>query len=118
MVAVKDGIFPEPDAVKPIVVKLFVQLYPVPDPVKLNAKTDEPLQTTRLAIESTIGVGLTVIVNVCPAFEQETLPVVIIGVTVIVAVTGEVVVLIAVKDGIFPEPDAAKPIDAVLFIQE
>ena len=39
------------------------------------------------------------------------------GVTVIVAVTGAVPVLIAANEGIFPLPDAAKPIDVLLFVQ-
>ena len=39
------------------------------------------------------------------------------GVTVIVAVTGVLVKLMAVNAGIFPLPDAAKPIDALLFVQ-
>jgi len=39
------------------------------------------------------------------------------GVTVIVAVTGAVPVLIAANAGIFPLPDAAKPIDVLLFVQ-
>jgi len=39
------------------------------------------------------------------------------GVTVIVAVTGVLVKLMAVNAGIFPLPDAAKPIDVLLFVQ-
>ena len=91
-IAVNDGILPVPEAFKPIVVRLFVQLYPVPVPVKFNAKIEEPLQTTWLASESTSGVGLTVMVNVCPAFVHDKFPVVYTGVTVIVAVTGKSVV--------------------------
>ena len=40
-----------------------------------------------------------------------------LGVTVIVAVTGVVPVLIAAKDGIFTVPVAARPIDGVEFVQ-
>ena len=40
------------------------------------------------------------------------------GVTVTVAVTGAVPVFVAVKDGIFPVPLAARPIDGVLLVQE
>lgn len=39
------------------------------------------------------------------------------AVTVIVAVMGALPVLIAVNDGIFPLPLAAKPIDGALFVQ-
>ena len=40
------------------------------------------------------------------------------GVTVTVAVTGEVPVLVAVKEGIFPVPVAPSPILVLLFDQE
>ena len=40
-----------------------------------------------------------------------------VGVTVIVAVIGDVVLLIAVKAGIFPLPFAARPIAVLLFVQ-
>ena len=39
-----------------------------------------------------------------------------VGVTVIVDVTGEVVALVAVNEGIFPEPLAARPIAVLLFV--
>ena len=39
------------------------------------------------------------------------------GVTVMVAVMGEVVALVAVNEGILPEPVAARPIAALLFVQ-
>ena len=39
------------------------------------------------------------------------------GVTVIVAVTGALVKLVAVKDGIFPLPAAPRPIVVLLFVQ-
>ena len=60
------------------------------------------------------GVGLTVIVNVCWAPAQPSNE----GVTVIVAVTGAVPLLVAVNDGMFPEPLAARPIDGVLLLHE
>jgi hypothetical protein len=40
-----------------------------------------------------------------------------VGVTVIVATTGAVVLLAAINVGIFPVPLAAIPIDAALFVQ-
>ena len=39
------------------------------------------------------------------------------GITVIVAVIGALVVFVAVNDGIFPLPLAAKPMEVLLFVQ-
>ena len=39
-----------------------------------------------------------------------------VGVTVIVAVIGEVVAFVAMNEGIFPEPLAARPIAVLLFV--
>ncbi len=64
----------------------------------------------------TVGVGLTVIVNVFGVPEQVISGVVFIGVTVIVAVIGLVVEFVAVKE-ILPVPLAARPIDVLLFVQ-
>ena len=41
-----------------------------------------------------------------------------VGVTVIVAVIGALVVFVAVNDGTEPEPEAARPIAVLLFVQE
>ena len=56
-------------------------------------------------------------VKVFDAPGQLTPPLVYVGVTVIVAVTGALVVLVAVKLGILPVPAAASPIDVVLLVQ-
>ena len=58
-------------------------------------------------------VGMTVIVNVLgvPAHELA------VGVTVMVAVTGELVVLVAVNVGSEPAPDAASPMAVLLLVQ-
>ena len=58
----------------------------------------------------TVGVGYTVMVN------DKGVPVhpFAVGVTVMVAITGAVPLLVAVKDGIFPVPLAASPMDGVL----
>ncbi len=40
-----------------------------------------------------------------------------VGVTVIVALIGEVVTLVVVDEGVFPEPLAARPIAVLLFVQ-
>ena len=57
------------------------------------------------------------IVNVMGVPVQDTPPFVITGVTVIIAVTGADVALVAINDEMFPLPFAAKPIDGVLFTQ-
>ena len=59
--------------------------------------------------ELTVGVGYTVIVNSNGVPTQP----LAVGVTVIVATTVAVVLLVAVKDGIFPVPLAPKPMDGV-----
>lgn len=64
-----------------------------------------------------VGEGFTVIVNVLDVPVHVVGPVVKEGVTVIVAVTAEALVFMAVNDGIFPVPLAAKPIDVVLLVQ-
>ena len=47
---------------------------------------------------------------------HETLPFVKVGVTTMVATTGEVPVFTAVKAAIFPEPLAARPIEVASFV--
>ena len=60
-----------------------------------------------------MGVGLTVMVKIFGMPGQPAAD----GVTVIVAVTGALDALMAVKAIIFPLPDAASPIDVLLFVQ-
>jgi hypothetical protein len=60
----------------------------------------------------TVGVGYTVMVNDSGV---PTHPFAV-GVTVIVAITVAVPLLVAVKDGIFPVPLPASPMDGVLLI--
>jgi len=66
-----------------------------------------------LLIELTVAVGLTVTVNV------KGVPVhpLAVGVTVIVAVIGDVVAFVAVKEGTLPDPLPASPIAVLLFVQ-
>ena len=68
LVALKERISPVPDAAKPILVLLLVQLkVAIPPPagvVKLILAVGAPLHTTWLATGLMIGGGLTVIVNV------------------------------------------------------
>ena len=68
------------------------------------------LQYTTFVGWVTCPVGLTVNVNVFATPAQLTLPLVKVGVTVMVAITGAVPVLVAVNEGIDPIPPADKPI--------
>tara|TARA_R100000935_G_scaffold30179_1_gene50508 strand:- start:691 stop:930 length:240 start_codon:yes stop_codon:yes gene_type:complete len=68
----------------------------------------------KLIVES----GLTMIVKVLVDPEQLMLPLLKVGVTTIVAVTGLVPEFIAVKEGIFPVPVDANPIEGLVFVQE
>ena len=65
-----------------------------------------------MPIELTVAVGLTTIVNVAgvPAHPFA------VGVTVTVAVIGEVVAFVAVNEGTLPDPLAARPIAVLLFV--
>jgi hypothetical protein len=83
-------------------------LYTVPltAPLKLTAAVAAPLHTTSSAILFTAGVGFTVMVKV-PAAPLQPLA---DGVTVIVAVTGALPLLVAVKLPISPVPLDARPI--------
>ena len=64
-------------------------------------------------MELTVAVGLTVMVNDVGAPIHPFA----VGVTVTVAVIGEVVAFVAVNGGILPEPLAARPIAVLLFAQ-
>ena len=70
LVAVKAGILPVPLAASPMAVLLLVQVKltdpvgPVVGLVKLTGAVSEPLHTVWFVTGLTIGVGLTVIVNV------------------------------------------------------
>lgn len=115
LIAVNDGISPTPLAGKPIeALSLFhVKLLPLIVPVKAITLVAEPLHKVWSAGIITSGVGFTLIVKVIDGPGQPPA----VGVTVIVAITGTLVVLIAVKDGIFPLPLAVKPIDVLSLVQ-
>ena len=73
-----------------------------------------------VGVALTVGVGFTFMVKVCELPAQPGAPFVKVGMTVSVAVTGELPVLVAVKEGIpveFPALLAARPIDGVSFVQ-
>ena len=114
--AVKVGTSPFPPAPSPIDVLLLVQENVTPDIGLVNevAGTLAPLQTAILAGTVTIAVGFTVIVNVEAVPEQPLIE----GVTVIVAITAVVPVLVAVKSGISPIPLAPNPIVVSLLVHE
>lgn len=87
---------------------------PVVGLVKLIAAVGEPLHTTWLATGLTIGVGLTMIVKVIGVPTQPVGPT---GVTVIVAVSGPLVVLVVTNGAISPVPLAASPMAVLLLVQ-
>ena len=60
----------------------------------------------------TVDVGFTVMVKVIDGPTQPFA----VGVTVIVAITGAIPALVAVKDGTFPMPLAPRPIEVVLLV--
>jgi hypothetical protein len=115
--AMNEFISPFPLAASPMEGLSFVQLYvvPVTAPLKTTDVVFALLQTVWLAGSVTVGVGLTVIVNVSAGPGHP----LAVGVTVIVATTGDAPVFTAVNDGIVePVPLATKPIEVVLFAQE
>ena len=119
LIAVKLAILPVPLAARPIDGVVFVQVNTVPAtvPVKLTGAVEAAAHTAWLAGWFTFGVGLTVMVKVLDEPTQLLPPLVNVGVTVIVAVTGTLLTLVAVNDRILPVPDATNPIDGVLFVQ-
>ena len=76
-----------------------------------------PLHSTWLAGWFTVAVGFTVMVNVVDPPLQVIPPLVKLDVTVMVAVTGVLVVLIAVNDGIVAVPLAPSPMEVLLLLQ-
>ena len=114
-----DGIFPTPVAAKPIAGLLFTQLYEVPATPLVNTigKVVALAQCIWLEMAFTFPVGLTVMVNVLDVPTQLTPALVKVGVMEMVAVTGLLVVLVAINEAILPAPLAARPIEGVLLTQ-
>ena len=83
---------------------------------KLIAASVPPLQTVLFVTVLTLAEGFTSIVKVV-AVPAQLVVFAKVGVTVIVAVTGAVPLFVAVNDGKLPVPDAANPIEGVLFVQ-
>jgi len=122
LAAVNAGTLPAPlVGARPMACAVRDQENVVPGTLLVNTTdgTAAPLQYVALATAFTVGTGFTVIVNtigapvhVVPDAVSDTE-----GVTVIVAVTGDVPLLIAVNDAMLPVPFAARPIPGLLFIQ-
>ena len=114
-VPLKVAILLLPLAAKPIMLRLLVhaKVVPLTALVKLNAPVAAPLQTVKLLGTTTFGVGLAVIVK----FLAVPLQPLAKGLTLKLAITGTVPVLIALKVAILPLPLPAKPILLVLFVQ-
>lgn len=90
-----------------------VNTVPATGPLMVIAAVDAPWHNVWLAIAFTDGVGLTVIVKLTGVPPQP----VEVGVTVMVAVIGAAVALVATKLGMLPLPDAARPIAVLLLVQ-
>ena len=73
-----------------------------------------PLQIWAVLAVVITGVGLTVIVKLWDGPGHP----LAVGVTVMVAITGDEPVLMAVKAGMFPLPLAASPMEVVLLVHE
>ena len=82
-------------------------------PLMVTAAVLDPAHTVWFAIAFTAGVGFTVMVKLTDVPPQP----VEIGVTVMVAVIGAVVVLVAIKLGMLPVPEAARPMAVLLLVQ-
>jgi hypothetical protein len=114
---VKEEISPVPAADRPVVVLLLTHEYVVPPDVlvKLNEPVVVPLQYVPPVGAFIVGEGLTVMVNISgvPLLQP-----VSFGVTVTDPVSETVLVLVAVKDEILPVPEAPRPMEVLLFVQE
>ena len=75
------------------------------------------LQTTWLDTTATVAFGRTVMVNVRGVPVQATLPLVNVGVTVMVATSGDVIAFVAVNAVISPVPEEARPIFVLVLVQ-
>lgn len=119
LAAVKEAMLPVPLPANPIAELLLVQLKTVPltAPLKLTGPVALPAQAVWFEIAATVGRGLTLIVKVVGVPVQVTPLVVRTGVTVMVEVIAALVVLLAMKEAILPEPLAAIPVAVLLFVQ-
>ena len=111
LVAIKLGIFPVPLAGSPIAGFEFVQVRVVPGGLleKLVDGTVLPAHMIEFTGTLTVGNGFMVMVKLYSAPVQLFRD----GITVIVAVMGELELLTAVNAGILPSPLAARPISGL-----
>lgn len=80
--------------------------------MKTDAGTTAPTQYDKLVGTTTFGVGFTVMVYETGVPAQP----LAVGVTVIVATTGVVLVLTAANEAIGPDPDAGIPIEGLSLV--
>ena len=115
LVAIKLGILPVPLAGSPIEGFEFVQLRTVPCGIleKLVDGTVVPTQMNELTGTLTVGNGFIVMVKLYSAPLQLFSD----GITLMVAIMGELELLIAVNAGILPFPLAARPISGFELLQ-
>jgi len=107
LIAVKEGIFPLPEVPKPTFTELVhANVAPAEKLVKAMAALLFPLQVITFEMVLTVGLCLTVTVKVVGVPEHPPTR----GVTVMVAVTSALLLLLAIKAGIEPEPEVPKPI--------
>ena len=119
LTALKLVIFPVPLDWSPVVVLLLTQVYEVPLPEKLIEFVGDPLQINWSVGSKIVEVGLMVIAKFKTGPTQVFSKVVKDGVTEIVEVTTELVLLFkVVKIGIFPFPLWSNPIVGLLLTQE
>lgn len=121
LVAVNEAMSPVPLAANPMEVAVLVQLYVVVPPEFWVEKSTEaivsPAQTVLLLTVLTCPLGFMVIVKVLEVPVQLVPPFEKVGVTVIVAWMGLVVVFTGVNTGIAPVPEVLIPIPAVVLVQ-
>ena len=83
----------------------------------MTAGTAALLQTTRFAGSTTVGVGITLILNVTGLPEHSWRRLVYLGVTLKFPVCTVLPELTVLNAAIFPVPDAPTPIDGLEFVQ-
>lgn len=115
LIAVNAAISPDPEAARPIVGSVLVQLKVVPDtdPVKWMAAVISPLHLVWLDDGVTSGVGFTVSAKLVGVPKQPFNS----GVTVITPNTGTLVALAAINAPISPDPVAGRPMEGLALVQ-
>jgi hypothetical protein len=114
LMAVNEGILPEPLLPNPMAELLLVQLKTAPEGTldKVVKGTTSSVQKSLLEGLTILGLGLTLMVKFC-AFPTQLL---ISGTTVIAPLIVLFVTLLATKDGIFPLPAESNPMAVLLLL--